>query len=176
MKISKSFKIYIHTILSLFFLINISASSALPNNLIIHENPKIIQNIKFKDFNLQDVELSKNKGNIVILNFWATWCAPCKKEMPSLDKLSAQFPNLRIFPINMEKPNKIKSKAYYQELNLKNLDIFFDPDFSLAKKFRLRGLPTTIIIDKNGNEFARVIGEINFEDKKFVNFLRKINF
>ena len=50
------------------------------------------------------------------------------------------------------------------------------PYFSLAKKFRLRGLPTTIIIDKNGNEFARVIGEINFEDKKFVNFLRKINF
>tara|TARA_Y100001958_G_C21183405_1_gene512912 strand:+ start:10 stop:540 length:531 start_codon:yes stop_codon:yes gene_type:complete len=176
MKISKSFKIYIHTILALFFLINISASSALPNNLIIHENPKIIKNVKFKDFNFQEVDLSKNKGNIVILNFWATWCAPCKKEMPSLNKLAVKFPNLRIFPINMENPDKSKSKAFFDELNLNNLDVFFDPEFNLAKKFRLRGLPTTILINKDGREFARVVGEIDFEDIKFINFLKDVNF
>ena len=123
--------------------------------------------MSFKDFELNDVDLSKNKGNIVILNFWATWCAPCKKEMPSLDKLSELYPDLIVYPINLEKPNKNKTLKFYEELNIKNLKIYFDPEFELVKLFKLRGLPISILINKEGKEFARVIGEIDFFDDSF---------
>ena len=87
MKISKSLIIYINTILFIFWFNYLYSNQNLSNNIIIHDKPVILENIVFKDFNLQDVDLTDNKGNIVILNFWATWCAPCKKEMPSLSLL-----------------------------------------------------------------------------------------
>ena len=150
------------------FSTHLNSSQSLPNNIIIHEIPLKITNLKFKDFDLQDIDLSNNKGKIMILNFWATWCAPCKKEMPSLSNLAEQFKNIEIFAINMEKPNKIKSQAFFDELGISNLDIYFDPDFYLAKKFKMRGLPTTILIDRNGDEFARVIGGGGSEDRVII--------
>ena len=173
MKISKSFKTYIHTLIVIFFIGNVKAVANLNKNIIFYDNPKPIENLKFKDFNLQDVDLSENKGKIMILNFWATWCAPCKKEMPSLSRLAKDMPELKIFAINMEKPNQTKAKKFFDDLNIDNLDIYFDPKFDLAKKLKMRGLPTTILIDKNGNEFARVIGEIDFDTKDFKKIIKK---
>ena len=66
-----------------------------------------------------------------------------------------------------------KAKKFFDDLNIDNLDIYFDPKFNLAKKFKMRGLPTTILIDKNGNEFARIIGEIDFDTKDFKKIIRK---
>ena len=85
MKISKSFKIITFIFIGFLFVNNPLTHAELPNNLVIHDKPKKITNITFKDINLQDVDLSKNKGKIMVLNFWATWCVPCKEEMPSLE-------------------------------------------------------------------------------------------
>ena len=79
MKISKSFKIITFIFIGFLFVNNPLTYAELPNNLVIHDKPKKINNVTFKDINLQDVDLSKNKGKIMVLNFWATWCAPCKK-------------------------------------------------------------------------------------------------
>mgnify|MGYP002855825145 CR=1 FL=1 len=97
----------------------------------------------------------------MILNFWATWCAPCKREMPSLEKLTNQFPQVKVYAINMEKPNKLYAMDFFKSIGVTSLDIYFDPDFKLVKQFKMRGLPTSILIDKNGKEFGRVVGEIN---------------
>jgi len=172
MKISKSFKIYIHVLLAFFFTLNVNSESPLTNNIIVHEKPIIISELKFKDFNLQDVDLTGKKGNIMILNFWATWCEPCRKEMLSLEKLAQKYSNIKIFPINMEKPNKLRTKDFYNSIGVVSLDIYFDPDFKLVKKFKMRGLPTTIFLDKNGNEFARVLGEVDFTSEIFLSFLK----
>ena len=114
---------------------------------------------------------------MVILNFWASWCAPCKEEMPSLDdlKVNLNLDNLEIFPINIGKDNIKKSKNFFSDLNIKNLDIYFDNTATLAKDFSLRGIPTTILIDKEGKEFARIIGSIDFNDKEFIKWLSKYN-
>ena len=82
-------------------------------NVVIYEKPKVIKELKFKDLNLQDVDLTNKKGNIMILNFWASWCAPCKREMPSLEKLGAKLPEIDIFAVNMEKPNNIKVDKFF---------------------------------------------------------------
>jgi thiol-disulfide isomerase/thioredoxin len=173
MKISKSFKIYIHIFAIFFFTQQLASESNYSKNIVVHKEPLDIKELKFKDFNFNDVDLTNKKGNIMILNFWATWCVPCKKEMPSLAELSKKYPEITIYPINLEKPNKEKTRNFFENLDIKNLKIYFDPEFNLVKSFNMRGVPTSILINKEGKEFARIIGEIDFLDKFFINFLKK---
>ena len=91
--------------------------------------------------------------------------------MPPLDNFSYLNKHILIYPVNLEKPNTDKTRKFYRDLNLKNLKIYFDPEFELTKQFKLRGVPTTILLNKEGNEFARIIGDINFEDKKFIEWI-----
>ena len=95
--------------------------------------------------------------------------------MPSLDGLyqSDDFKNLQVFAVNMEEPNRLKTKKFFNNLKIKKLKIFFDSELNFVKEFKLRGVPTTVLINKKGEEFARIIGEVNFQDKKFVKWLSK---
>ena len=99
MKISKSFKIITFIFIGFLFVNNPPAYAELLSNLIIHDKPKKITNLTFKDINLQDVDLSKNKGKIMVINFWATWCVPCKEEMPSLEKLAQDLPQIDVIQL-----------------------------------------------------------------------------
>jgi thiol-disulfide isomerase/thioredoxin len=173
MKISKSFKTYIHIILVFLISKNLLAADEFSKNIVIHEKPQIIKELKFKDFNLQDVDLTNKKGKIMIINFWASWCLPCKREMPSLEKLSQNYPEIRVFAVNMEKPSKLRAGDFFKSIGITSLDIYFDPDFKLVKTFKMRGLPTSILIDKNGKEFGRVVGEIDFNSEYFIQLLEK---
>jgi thiol-disulfide isomerase/thioredoxin len=146
-------------------------------NLVLTKKPKTYANVVFKDENQKDVNLGNYKGKLLVLNFWATWCAPCKEEMPSLDKLQSEkrLNNIKVFPINIGQENVSKSKKFFDELDIQNLDIYFDSTITLAKKFTLRGVPTTIFFNKEGNEFARIIGSIDFSDEEFINWLKFYN-
>ncbi|MDA9769283.1 TlpA family protein disulfide reductase [Candidatus Pelagibacter sp.] len=146
-------------------------------NLILLKNPKAYEDIIFKDINQKNVNLADFKGKLIILNFWATWCAPCKEEMPSLDDLKSnnRFNNLKIFPINIGQEDISKSEVFFKKLNIKNLDIYIDAPITLAKKFALRGVPTTIIFNKQGKEFARILGSIDFSNEEFINWLNTYN-
>jgi thioredoxin-related protein len=97
--------------------------------------------------------------------------------MPSLDKLqiNSSLNNLKIFPINIGQENLSKSKSFFKELEINNLDIYFDSNITLAKKFSLRGLPTSILFNKEGEEFSRIIGSIDFNNEEFVNWLKSYN-
>ncbi len=145
------------------------------NNIAINETPKPISSIIFEDFSGNKIDLNNYLGKLIIINFWATWCAPCKKEMPSLDSLyqDQSFKNLEVFAVNMEQPNVLKTKKFFSDLNIKKLKIFFDYDLNFVKEFKLRGVPTTVLINKKGEEFARIIGEVDFQDKKFTEWLLK---
>jgi len=145
------------------------------NNIAINEIPKPISSLIFEDFLGNEINLNNYQGKLIIINFWATWCAPCKKEMPSLDNLNkdSNFKNLKVFPVNVGRDNVLKTKNFFNDLNIKNLKIFFDPNLNLVNEFKLRGLPTTILINKKNEEFARIIGEVNFQDKKFIKWLLK---
>jgi len=146
-------------------------------NLVLIKNPKIYDDLIFMDKNQKNVNLDDFKGKLIILNFWATWCAPCKEEMPSLDDLQSntKLNNLKIFPINIGQEDISKSESFFKELNIKNLDIYIDPPVTLAKKLSLRGVPTTILFNKKGKEFARIIGSIDFNDKELINWLKNYN-
>jgi len=165
-------------IIYIFLLSNAFANNA-PNikNIVINKELKTYNNLVFLDSKQEIVELNNYKGKLVILNFWATWCAPCKKEMPSLDSLKSNkvLDNLEIFPINIGKDNFKKSQKFFSELKIKNLEIYFDSPITLTKELSLRGVPTTIIFNRQGQEFARIIGSIDFSDESFIEWLSNYN-
>ena len=146
-------------------------------NIIIHKDLKKYDSLVFLDQNSNQLNLNNFTGKLILLNFWATWCAPCKEEMPSLDKLqiNKKLNNLKIIPINIGNDSLEKSKKFYEKLEIKNLKIYFDNPITLAKKLSLRGIPTSVLFDKEGNEFARILGSIDFEDKKFIEWLSVYN-
>ena len=161
------------------FLISNSYANEVPDikNLIINKELKKYDSLTFLDTKNAQLDLKDFKGKLILLNFWATWCAPCKEEMPSLDLLQSNknLKNLKIFPINVGKDNIEKASNFFKDLKIKNLDVYFDSPVTLAKKFSLRGIPTTILLNKDGLEFARIVGSIDFEDKKFIKWLSEYN-
>ena len=163
----------------LFFLISNSVANEITNikNLVINKELKKYEDLTFFDSKKEQINLKDFEGKLILLNFWATWCAPCKEEMPSLDLLdkNASLDNLKIFPINVGQESEEKAVEFFNNLKIKNLETYFDSSITLAKKFSLRGIPTTIFLNKEGFEFARIIGSINFENEEFIKWLSNFN-
>ena len=161
------------------FLISNSVANEITSikNLVINKELKKYEDLTFFNSKKEQINLRDFKGKLILLNFWATWCAPCKEEMPSLDLLDnkANLNNLKIFPINVGQESEEKAINFFNELKIKNLDTYFDSPITLAKKFGLRGIPTTILLNKDGLEFARIIGSINFENEEFIRWLSNFN-
>ena len=165
-------------ILFIFLTTNVFANDVSEiKNIVIHKDLKVYDNVIFLDKNDKKINIKEFNGNLLLLNFWATWCAPCKEEMPSLDRLQVNqnLSNLKIFAINISQESKKKVDSFFEDLNIKNFDPYFDAPTTLAKTFSLRGVPTSILIDKDGKEFARIMGSINFNDKIFINWLKTYN-
>ena len=165
-------------ILFIFLTTNVFANDVSEiKNIVIHKDLKVYDNVIFLDKNDKKINIKEFNGNLLLLNFWATWCAPCKEEMPSLDRLQVNqnLSNLKIFAINISQESKKKVDSFFEDLNIENFDPYFDSPTTLAKTFSLRGVPTSILIDKDGKEFARIMGSIDFNDKIFINWLKTYN-
>ena len=165
-------------ILFIFLTTNVFANDVSEiKNIVIHKDLKVYDNVIFLDKNDKKINIKEFNGNLLLLNFWATWCAPCKEEMPSLDRLQVNqnLSNLKIFAINISQESKKKVDNFFEDLNIKNFDPYFDAPTTLAKTFSLRGVPTSILIDKDGKEFARIMGSIDFNDQIFINWLKTYN-
>ena len=167
--------LYYLTIITYLISSTFAYSIELPDikNIIIHKEKKKISHVEFYNSKSKKVILKDYISKLVIINFWATWCAPCKEEMPHLNRLKSKnvFKDIEIIPINIADEELKKSKECVENLNINNLEIFYGSSLDLAKEFKLRGIPTTVFIDKEGYEFARVIGFIDFENKVFLNWL-----
>ncbi len=127
-------------------------------------------------FDLEGVKiiLNKQKGKIVLMNFWASWCRPCIKELPSIDKLSAELESseFKSLVINIDKRNRENSIRMFEGLGLDNLEYLYDSDGYLTSLLNVDVIPTTIIFDENGIEIGRLIGEANWNSKDVLRFLK----
>ncbi len=165
-------------ILFIFLITDVMANNSSENkNIVIHKYAKTYDNVIFLDKKDQKVNIKDFNGNLILLNFWATWCVPCKKEMSSLDRLqlNPNLNNLKVFPINVGQENPEKVDKFFKDLNIQNLESFFDSQTTLAKIFSLRGVPTSILFNSDGKEFARIIGFIDFDDRIFIDWLKNYN-
>ena len=145
-------------------------------NLKIHSKLKKIENIEFYNSKNKSFDLSYFVGKIVILNFWATWCLPCREEMPSLNMLQKKFNtnNFKIITINIGRENLEAVRNFLLELNIDSLEIYKGDSIKISKKIKIRGIPTTLILNKNGFELARALGAIDFEDQHFINWINQL--
>ena len=164
-------------IIFIFIISNSFAEEIDIKNLVINKELKKYDDLTFTDVKNKQFNLGDFKGNLVLLNFWATWCAPCREEMPSLDSLKVHenLDNLKIFPINIGQEDLEKASEFFKDLEINNLDLFFGSPITISKKFGLRGIPTSILLNKNGLEFARIIGSTDFKNKKFIEWLSNYN-
>ena len=119
------------------------------------------------------VEIGSN-NDILIINFWATWCAPCKKEMPSLNKLAEnmKYDDVRIITVASGRNSKEAIESFFSDNDLVNLNKFRDPKGKIAMGYGVTALPTTVVIDPSGKEIGRIIGDIDWNTENIRAFFR----
>ena len=167
-------------LLTIFFILNTNNVYSQPNilktfnNIVIHENPKDLPNLEIINKKGNKIIFNDFSSKLTLINFWATWCAPCKKELPKLDNLHEQTQDsqLKIILINIENIKYDKIQTFFSELKVINLDSYFDNKLGLAKKLKLRGLPITIITNSKGKEIVRIIGDLDFTDQRFISWIK----
>jgi thiol-disulfide isomerase/thioredoxin len=118
-----------------------------------------LPDVAIQDADGADHSLSQWQGQWVVLNFWATWCAPCRHEMPSLDRLQSAMPELAVLPVATGRNSVDGIERFYAEAGVTNLPVLLDPKSQLARNMAVMGLPVTVIVNPEGQEVARLIGD-----------------
>ena len=139
------------------------------------DQPRPIPELSFIDGDGRPASLADFKGKPVLLNIWATWCAPCRKEMPSLDRLQADFDPSQfvVLPLSLDRQGFPAVKKFYDELGLRSLGIFLDQSGATASKVNASGLPTTLFIDRDGHEIGRKAGPAEWDSTETVTLVRE---
>ena len=129
------------------------------------KEPKPLPDLAFTDADDKPVRLADYKGKTVLLNFWATWCAPCVKEMPSLDKLQAEMGKDKfvVLPLSLDGPSKPKVAPFYADKKLGNLGIYFDKGKKMMGALDISVLPTSVLVDAEGREIGRLEGDADWD-------------
>lgn len=118
--------------------------------------------------------LADYHGRWVVLNFWATWCAPCRHEMPALDRLQAAMPDLAVVPVATGRNAVEGIRRFYAEAGIKHLPILRDPKSDLARQMGVMGLPITVILNPEGQEVARLIGDAEWDSAHAITILKAL--
>ena len=136
--------------------------------------PKALPDLAFNDADDKPMKLGDYKGKTVLLNFWATWCAPCVKEMPSLDKLQAEMGKDKfvVLPLSLDGPTKSKVAPFYQDKKLANLGVYFDKGRKAMQSLDISILPTSILVDAQGREIGRLEGEADWDKPEALALMR----
>jgi len=125
--------------------------------------PKPGPTAAFNDRDGKPVNLSQFRGKVVVMNVWATWCAPCRIEMPTLAALQRKYAgtDLVVLPVSVDKADRVADAKNFIDVH-SPLPLFNDPAFALASSLKLRGMPSTVIYDRQGREVARLEGETDW--------------
>lgn len=155
-----------------------AAAAGLPKDLskgtlaafLIHAEPKPLPDLAFQDGSGKPVTLADWKGRVVLLNLWATWCAPCRKEMPDLSKLEAELGSdqFEVVAISVDRKGAEASAAFLKETGVDNLKLYIEPSTKIVNDLRSAGLPATLLIDREGRELGRILGPADWASPEAV--------
>jgi thiol-disulfide isomerase/thioredoxin len=126
--------------------------------------PKPMPDLEFLDAEDKPIKLADSTGKARLINLWATWCAPCVKEMPSLDRLQATLPldKFVVLPISLDGPSKSKVAPFYKDRKLEHLGIYYDKGRKAMSVLDVTLLPTSILVDAGGRELGRLEGDADW--------------
>ncbi len=137
----------------------------LMKKLVFHSEPKPVSDKVFTDPDGGKHKLADYQGKYILLNFWATWCAPCRKEMPSLDNLQETLggEKFEVVTVATGRNTLPGIERFFQKADVTHLPILLDPTQVLARNMGVLGLPISVIIDPDGNEIARLRGDAEWD-------------
>lgn len=133
-----------------------------------------VPDVPFLNHAGEEISLASYKGKGIVLNFWATWCAPCVREMPQLDRLSAfvKDNNIEVLTVSEDRKGLVSAPKFYKTHNLNDLPVLADPKGRLMRAFSAPGLPLSVLINKQGQEIGRVVGPAEWDSVEIVAFIR----
>ena len=166
---------YIKRVIFLSFLLfsNLSYSDDNNQQLLI-KDPKKVEIFSMKDINDLEKKISSSENKILLLNFWATWCAPCIKEIPELIELKKKFKNnVEVYFLSVDSNVKKTVPKFLRKNKLESILVFNDEKLKVSSKFGVKVMPTTVIINKNFEEVAQVKGYVDWSSSKYVNLIER---
>ena len=131
--------------------------------LALHATPVALAEVDLLDAADAPASMADYHGKWVVLNFWATWCAPCRHEMPSLDRLQAALPDIAVVPVATGRNAVPGIQKFYAEAGIAHLPVLRDPQSEFARSASVMGLPVTLILNPQGQEVARLIGDAEWD-------------
>lgn len=136
--------------------------------------PRMLPDISFSDGDGQSVKLSSFRGKVVLLNIWATWCPPCRKEMPTLDRLQAKLggPDFEVVALSIDRGGPFVVSTFYSEIGIRALRIYVDKTSDAATGLGVTALPVTLLIDREGREIGRKIGPAEWNSPEVVTLIQ----
>ncbi|MCZ6859478.1 MAG: TlpA disulfide reductase family protein [Alphaproteobacteria bacterium] len=139
------------------------------------ETPRPLPTIRFVNRAGRAVAMADFRGRLVVLNIWATWCGPCRKEMPTLDVLQSMFGSrdFEVVALSIDRKGVPAIKAFYRELNLKALHIYVDKSGRVLRDLGVDGIPTTLLVDSKTREIGRVVGPAKWDSPEAVALVRR---
>jgi thiol-disulfide isomerase/thioredoxin len=144
-------------------------------SFIIHETPLAVPELSFVDGEGHEMSLADFGGRTILLNIWATWCVPCREEMPALDRLQAKLGNsgFEVVPLSIDRNGLPAVNAFYQELGLEALGIYVDASGKAVGNLGAVGIPTTLLINPEGLEAGRLVGPAEWDGPEIIEILQQ---
>ena len=138
--------------------------------------PQPLPPLIFQTLDGQPASLADFAGKVVVLNLWATWCAPCREEMPSLDRLQAQFADrgLVVLTLSVDRAGPERVQKFLDEIGVKQVHVYRDPKAAATRAVRVPGLPATILVDRQGKEVGSVLGIAQWDGPPAVAAIEKL--
>lgn len=144
--------------------------------LTIHDTPQSVDGVTFEGPAGEQHALSDFRGQVVVLNLWATWCPPCRKEMPTLDALQQRLggDDFRVVALSVDQGGAEAVQEFYDEIGIEHLPLYIDSSMRVMSDLGVRGLPTTLVLDAQGREVARLVGETDWAAPRMIEYLREL--
>ena len=137
------------------------------------EKPRPLPELRFVDGEGRALTIADFRGRLVLLNIWATWCVPCRREMPTLDRLQAKLggPDFEVLALSIDRQGLAVVKAFYEELGLEALRVYVDASTNTTSDLGIVGIPTTLLVDRKGDEIGRLVGPYEWDSPEMISFL-----
>ncbi|MCA8289428.1 TlpA family protein disulfide reductase [Burkholderia vietnamiensis] len=149
-------------------------SDDIVNGVVIHPRPRELGTLRFADDKGTATSLSAFRGRVVLLNVWATWCLPCRDEMPTLDRLQAALggPSFEVVAVSLDAGGLPAVQAFFREIGVKHLRPYLDTFHDVAA-LASTGIPLTLLIDRSGREVGRKLGPATWDDPQMLRLIRR---
>ncbi len=146
------------------------------SNFVFKSAPEPLDDVAFVDGEEKPMTLADFKGRVVLLNLWATWCAPCRKEMPGLDRLQAEMGSdqFEVVALSVDRAGVAASQKFLDQIKVTSLKTYVDATAKVSKPLRVVGMPTTILIDREGREVGRLIGPAEWDTEEAKRLIKSI--